>query len=177
MAVSFDAVVVPRMWRGYDDPGLPVGAWIAHGVSAGDLSAGANEIIMIFKAAGAPADGRFYNIEQINYFHTNAVEDRVWFRAINFDSLGPFIVGERDWVAELDANTVNNASGRLDRANLTPLFLGQTNRLASLASTFVVSFLNRNLISVSAVAQGYIWEPRSVMAPGGLRRPLDSLYG
>jgi len=58
-----------------------------------------------------------------------------------------------------------------------PLFLGSVAPVASLAATIEVGADNIDATSFTVTIQGYIWEPRSIQAPGGLRRPVDSLYG
>jgi len=58
-----------------------------------------------------------------------------------------------------------------------PLFLGGAAPVPALAAQVEVGTNNVNMATLLVTIQGYIWEPRSVQAEGGLRRPIDSLYG
>jgi len=178
MSVAATGGIIPRMWRGYDDPGLPVGAYIGNNVLIGDVTGGLNQIDFIFKREFAPADGRFYNIEQLNVFHTIATFVNGGLEVRNFETLGPFLIGAREWRFDLLDNGNANATISSYVAGIPlPLFIGQTSRLQSLDSVVSFTVPNINVVVHSVTIQGYIWEPRSILAPGGLRRPLDSLYG
>lgn len=177
MSVIFDAPIVPRMWRGYDDPGLPVGMYIAHFAIIGDGTGGTMQINFPFKEEDAPASGRFYNIEQISAFITVAQATPLagFIRIVSFEALGPFIIGDRQY--RFDFQTSLPASSAGFGFPPLPLFLGQTSRLANLFSHLQIGCANINLSALGVDIQGYIWEARSILSEGGLRRPADALHG
>jgi len=175
MTVVIDAAVVPRMWRGYDDPGLPVGNWIAHGVLIGDATGGIMHVQVVFKEEDQPSTGRFYSIEQYNVFiSTQLVAGDGFIRILSFEVLGPFIIGDRHSHFTIDPTGPVFSAGH--DFPTTPHFLGQESRLANRFSHVSIGTLNINVSVLSVTVQGYIWEARSVQAPGGLRRPVDSIY-
>lgn len=178
MSVSSIVPIQPRMWRGYDDPGLPVGAYIAHAVTLGDMSGGTNILEFSFKLAGEPISGRFYNIEQLNAFITQDISQDGSLQALNFERVATFMVGQRVWRLPMAGDGVTSASFFTYGASVEfPLFLGQTSRVVAEGSSVRMVTDNVNVQAYSGLIQGFIWEPRSVMAEGGLRRPLDSIYG
>lgn len=179
MSVLFRTPYSPRAWRGYDDPGLPVGMYIAYGVVLGDASGGRQEVEIEFKRANAAVSGNHYNIEQMNVFVAGTVTTLdLKIQAINFERLQNFMIGERIWRYDLSSDGSAAVAGSNQAISFPlPKFLGQGSIVPGEASTFTCSVNNvlSNLLSVAV--QGYIWEPRSMMAPGGLRRPIDGLYG
>lgn len=178
MTIIVQAVILPRQWRGYDDPGLPVGMFIAQGIVTGDASGGRMAIQFLFRPEGIPVSGRFFNIEQMEATHTPPVADgAVDLNAAEFDLIGSTTLIDRFWRLEHRSNGVVGALTWERAPNLLPLFLGAPRRDAAFASQFNVGTLNTLNQTWSVTIQGYIWEPRSVMAEGGLRRPVDSLYG
>ena len=178
MSIFATAPIIPRLWRGYDDPGLPVGNYISHQVVVGDLSGGVMEIQFQFKTTGSGGSGRLFNVEQINVHRTVASSLTGYFKAVGWESVSGFVVGERIWPMSLIAISIDGTAAA-DALSLPryPLFLGQTRQEVAINSDFEVATVNTNTIVLQAVIQGYIWEPRSIMAQGGLRRPLEALYG
>jgi len=178
MSVIETSSIVPRMWRGYDDPGLPIGAYIAHDVSVGDATGSTNTIQFAFKPQGQQSSGRFFNVEQWNAFLTATTSQSLSIQAEDFDQLGPFIISIRRWGTSLiddgDGHAIISAGTVFPPL---PLFLGQEGRLVGQRTDMTFVTANVNTIVFSVVIQGYIWEPRSILAEGGLRRPADSLYG
>ncbi len=177
MTVSFLESIHIRPWRGYDDPGLPVGMYFAQGAVTGDASGGDMLILFGFKGEGEPVSGRFFNLEQINIFHSSNLTKQGHIVANNFETLGPVGLVNRQWRFSLIDNR-NDVSAMNEGLYLPlPLFLGSVAPVASLAADLEVGIDNVDVTSLVATIQGYIWEPRSVQAEGGLRRPVDSLYG
>jgi len=177
MSVGEIVPIVPRLWRGWDTPGYPVGAYIGHVVSVGDLSGGSNIIEFIFKNEQEAANGRFYNLEQVNLFQVTVLTAIGNMQVINFESLGAFAIGTRIWRYALESDGL--ISTAVDNYNSLPLplFLGQSSTV--FANECEVSFTtpNLNLAVFSVTIQGYVWESRAIQAEGGLRRPADALYG
>jgi len=177
MTVSVSNAISRRPWRGYDDPGLPVGMYFAQNAVTGDASGGDMIIFFDFKGEGEPVSGFFFNIEQVNVFHSDANFKIGHMVANNWETIGPVGLVNRKWRYELESD----ADGTTTLSDQTyvplPIFLGSVAPVASLAATIEFGVDNVNITSLVATIQGYIWEPRSVQAEGGLRRPVDSLYG
>jgi len=177
VTVSFNESIHIRPWRGYDDPGLPVGMYLAQGAVTGDASGGDMIVFFEFKGEGEPISGRFFNLEQLNVFHSDTGAKVGHLVVNNFETLGPVGLVNRQYAFTLTNN--NNGVSAMDQRLYIPLpfFMGSVAPVASLAAQVEVGVDNVDLSSLVATIQGYIWEPRSIQAPGGLRRPVDSLYG
>jgi len=177
MSVTFNAPVSRRQWRGYDDPGLPVGMWFSQGAVTGDVSGGDMTVITTFHFEGDGISGWFYDLEQMNIFNSDTTTKGGHIIANNFETLGPVGLVNRQWRFELE-NNGNDVSALNEGTHVPlPLFLGSVAPVQSLASSLEIGINNIDLSSLIVTIQGYIWEPRSVQAEGGLRRPADSLYG
>ena len=176
MSVSQDVQVRPRMWRGYDDPGLPIGTYFASFTIIGDGTGGTMQVNFIYKNAGQPANGNFYNIEQLNAFITVAAPAQAGFiRALNFETLDAPLPIEQQWRFLFSLSLP--AASSITELQQIPIFLGQTDRIFATQSSAQVGTANAAIVAMGASIQGYIWSARSVMAQGGLRRPVDALYG
>lgn len=149
--------------------------WIAQGTQLGDGSGGANSIIFIFKGEGEPLGARFYNLEQVEIHNTLVTETDGSIQLFNFDIIGTTGLVTREIHTDLDTDGTTTAalvSGRLK----LPIFMGRP-QLVGVVSQLIFRTDNINMETSFFTAQGYIWEPRSLLMDGGLRRPLDSLYG
>jgi len=170
--------VQPRMWRGYDDPGLPVGTYISQGLVIGDASGGTMEVEHQFKLAGIPGSARFYNIEQLNVFSTELLQDSGFMIFVGFEDLPTINVTVQRWTFALINDGGSFTTMGFGQFPLLPVFIGQSTPDASVLAAVRLGTPNKGAgIILQSVIQGYIWEPRSTQAPGGLRRPLDALYG
>jgi len=176
VTVSVTNSVSNRPWRGYDDPGLPVGMWVGQNAVTGDGSGGDMIVFMDFKAEGEPISGRQWNLEQINIFHSDTTTRVGHVVLNNFEILGPVGLVNRQWRFEIEDNADNVAALTNQIYLPLPLFLGQA-EIPDFPCQLEVGINNINMTSLVVTAQGYIWEARSVQAEGGLRRPVDSLYG
>ena len=175
MSVVATFPVLQRPWRGYSDPGLPVGMWVAQGTILGDASGGTQAVLFNFKGEGDPLGGRFYNVEQIEAHSTTLSTASAELSLQSFDVIGSTGLVTRRIHFLLITDAITNASLQTDTIRL-PIFLGRP-QLIDIASEVAFSTVNQLNETFFATAQGYIWEPRSVLTEGGLRRPLDSLYG
>lgn len=177
MSVVVNESIHRRPWRGYDDPGLPVGMYFAQSSVTGDASAGNMNVLFQFKQESDAVSGFFYNLEQFNVFHSQASFKAGAIQVTNFETLGPVGLINRQYRFEIEDN-VNGVAALSDQLYIPlPLFLGAVAPVASLAAQLEFSIANVDVTSFVASIQGYIWEPRSIQAAGGLRRPVDSLYG
>jgi len=177
VTISVSNAISIRPWRGYDDPGLPVGMYFAQNSVVGDASGGDSIIFFEFKGEGEPVSGRFFSLEQYNVFHSATASKSGHLVLNNWETIGPVGLVNRQYKWRLESNLNDvSALGELQYVPL-PLFLGSVAPIASLAATLEFGTDNIDLSSLTVTIQGYIWEPRSVQAEGGLRRPVDSLYG
>lgn len=176
MTATFNASIRQRVWRGYDDPGLPTGMYFGQGAVTGDASGGQMRVIFEFRDAGSRS-GRFFNIEQLDAQHTDAVNKNFHVGAVNWERVGDSGLLNRQWRGRVVTNSNGLATTFNTEQVPLPLFLGQTTVVTELASTINVTVDNVDLSSWGVTIQGYIWGPRSTLSEGGLRRPIDSLYG
>lgn len=177
MTVLTRTAIKRRPWRGYDDPGLPVGMYFAQASVLGDASGGDMIIFFSFKGEAEPISGSFYNIEQFNVFDNNTSVHSGHMVAVNFEQVSETGAINRQWRFQLAQNA--NAFGALNRETYIPLplFLGPVAPIRDLSADIEIGVDNVLNDTLFATIQGYIWESRSVQAEGGLRRPVDSLYG
>ena len=178
MAVTVTVGARQRSWRGYDDPGLPVGMWFAWVVAEGDASGGDQTLIIEFDPVEiAQISGRFWNVEALEVQNTRGTTEGP--AALHIINFAPLIGGAainrmmtvRLVVNELAAQAIDVAD-RLPR----PIFLG-TSALRTVTASIRIVLDNSDTFDTTFWAEGYIWEGRSVLSQGGLRRPVDSLYG
>ncbi len=163
-----------RPWRGYDDPGLPEGAWFAAGQNVGDASGGTLEFQLRFKDAGSPRTNRFFNLEQI-FCHLSALTQDFELQMLNMDDWPAAITQDFRWILEGVAGPSTATTTLVQTGK--PIFLGRASTPNAIGAMNVIT-ANPTASNIAAFyAQGYWWGPRSVMAPGGLRRPIDSIYG
>lgn len=177
MTAQFIAHVQQRLWRGYDDPGLPVGMYFTQGAVTGDASGGQMVVSFCFRAEGDAASTRFYNIEQMEVFHSDSANKTIALQAVNWDRVASAGLVNRQWHARLINNANGVAAMATDQQFPLPIFLGITSPVPDVVCEINVSTPNINITSFVATMQGYIWEGRSMLSQGGLRRPIDSLYG
>lgn len=175
MSVQAVFPVIQRPWKGYEDPGLPVGMWVAQGTVTGDMSGGSQDIFFVFKGEGEPLGARYYNLEQLEIHHTSPVNRQGSLHLNNFDIVGTTGLVNRQIHFNLLADNVTDSSLRTGDVRL-PIFVGRP-QLVDLEAQIQCRLNNITTEVLFCTGQGYIWEPRSLLTDGGLRRPLDSLYG
>jgi len=177
MTISAMTTVTPRLWRGWDDPGLPVGAYIASQFVVGDAGGGAMIVFFDFAGEGEPVSGRFYNIEQITSHHNSAANVGGSMQSSNWESIGPTFLSDRIWATNYTTDGITDTGLSYERLPPMPIFLGKPQPDPDLPSSFSFRIPNVLNQTLTAMIQGYIWEPRSVNVEGGLRRPVEALYG
>lgn len=179
MSTLNTANIRQRLWRGYDDPGLPVGTWVGwvnvqHDASGGDASA-----ILNLEPSSEPdlrLTGRFYNVEALEIFGTQGTNDTGELLIVNFSVLIDNAATNRAWTFNVFGNQGGNQALELLQQLSRPLFLGQA-RTPGIDASIRATIDNVDTEDHTLWAEGYIWEGRSTQSEGGLRRPVDSLYG
>ncbi len=177
MTVTAQQTIFPRPWRGYDDPGLPSASWSSWVSSPGDASAGDNFAQVIIEPEAQNLSGRYYSLEVCEAFVTGATAATpVDVILIGF---GPAIAGvftNRHLRLDLEGNQFAGSGLNLTERLSRPVFLGQ--KLLA-ASNAIISAVMDNVDAkdLTLWCEGYMWDPGANMAKGGVRRPVDSLYG
>lgn len=165
-----------RLWRGYDDPGLPIGSWVAWIQATGDATGGDAFMQIIIEPEAQSVTGRYFNLEGLELFaETNTTTDAE-ITIIGFSELTDGAFANRRWTVNLESNSFGNAAMEIRELLPRPIFLGKK-ELGDSASV-VQAVIDNTDGRVSILrAEGYIWDARSNQARGGARRPVDALYG
>jgi len=166
-----------RPYSGYDDPSLPIAAWIAQAGIVGDASGGSVFIDFLFQRSDDPQISELFNLEQLSADTSTGVDRSFSIETLAMDTLAP----NRPASPQKWADNVFNVSGvgiaaTSIRSTELPLWLGAPNRVEGNGGIRII-FTNINLLLYAVTVQGYMWGPRSVLAQGGPRRPLDGLFG
>ena len=177
MTVFADFRLDIRPYSGYDNPALPVGAWIAQGSLVGDASGGLAIMNFRIHADGDPQISELFNLEQIAFDTTGTASQAVILIARNMDSLAPNRPAfDQRWAFNtLPVAGVSFTALRLDRATILPIWLGGTNPNEGSAD-IRLEMNNVDGLFYLATLQGYLWGPRSVLAQGGPQRPPNGLF-
>lgn len=165
-----------RPYSGYNDPSLPIGAWIGQGVLIGNATGGFLQMNLLFQFGQQELVSELYNVEQFTADVSANTTQVAEIQTRNMDRLaGDRLVGVQRWQFPVIGDGVNNAMSQLESQAGLPIFLGRpTTRL--LECGVRVQFANTDLLTFSCTLQGYIWGPRSVLAEGGPRRPVNGLF-
>lgn len=177
MAIAFLTHVEYRPWRGFEDPALPAGFWVADGVDTGDATGGLHTIDHIFRAAGDPLSGRLFSMDSMTVTVGTATSFDAVLVVTGFDWLAipNRRVSSRSYSVHIVTNTVAGAP----RYNRTPrnLFLGPMSGQVGISSSSISLAINNvDGQGFSFFAQGYWWDVGAITAPGGPQRPATSLF-
>jgi len=169
--LSTNGVIVYRPFRGYDDPGLPRGTWLAVASVTGDGSGGIRRAIVLVSPAAH--DSRFYSLEQVSLFEGRNTDIDAMVSAEGFDDTP---IGTKTNAVAVQGVADGAAAAGFTRDSLPRRFLGQQGRTT--AQTVIQADIgNADGIVFVAAFEGYWWDPEAVNAPnGGIRRPQDGLY-
>lgn len=176
MSISAEVHIRNRPWRGYDDPGLPSGMWYAWVGVTGDSSGGDRIARILFETEATPLTGRHYSIEQLESHDERDTSITVAMFLIGCSQFIDGSLANRQYTVALVSNENEDAALQTGQMLPRPIFLGQRDQVdAAMTAQFHNANSDGNTFFVRL--EGYIWEARSIQAPGGLRRPADSLYG
>jgi len=176
VAVSGEFRIDVRPYAGYDDPSLPVAAWIGQAGIAGDVSGGNVIIDFLFQRANDAQISELFNLEQMTVDTTADASQEVLMQTVAMDTLAPNRpASDQLWSLNTDGLLGSVSALLLDRGNGLPLWLGAPNRVEG-NGVLRFTMANTNLRLYAITVQGYMWGPRSVMAPGGPRRPIGGLF-
>ena len=177
MSVTAAFRVDIRPYSAYDDPGLPVAAWIAQAGIAGDASGGTVLIDFDFQLEAQPVS-ELYNLEQLAIDTDDSSAVDIMMQTQGMDQLAQTRpASPQKWSMTTDGVLGADSAVRLQDAKVgLPIWLGSPNNIDS-NGTLRFIFLNSDGRLYAITAQGYMWGPRSILAPGGPRRPVGGLFG
>jgi len=171
-----DSQVVYRPFTSQGDPTLPDQMWVAGGSVEGDGSGGDRIVVLEFKGAGVALATAAFSLEYVTVTSLAPTARTLEIVSSNMD----FILGlpannQYLGFADLEDLSANQAIMAQDKLKL-PAYLGIP-RSTALAATLTFTTANENLISLVVHASGYRWGGAAFLAPGGPRRPANSIYG
>jgi len=177
VTVFTDFRIDTRPYSGYADPSLPIATYIAQGSTVGDASGGQMNIAFIFQDGDAPRTTEMYNLEQLAMDTSINAAALGTMRLLRMDSLSTNRPAfGQSWSLLLPASQGSSENALGIGALALPLWFGAPNVDEGDALVRFI-FSNVDLELYLVTIQGYIWGPRSVMAPGGPQRPVGSLFG
>lgn len=166
-----------RRYSGYPDSGLPEGMWMGGGAVLGDATGGTSVITLHFNPGSDVVSSRIYSLDQLAVYTDLGVSENVVMEQFNLGGPPSLAVGFRGFyrldILSLFGLGVSALQTR-DAAFL-PLFLGAQEDAAQ-TSQLAVTGINTDGRTLTFEAQGYWWGPRSILVPGGPRRPADGMY-
>lgn len=172
MSIVLNEVVQVRPWGGFLERELPIGTWFHQMLLEGDASAGVMSLRFNLTQTGVELSPNMYSLEQLS-IETTTPDDRQVL--IGTENLEPLLNSK--WRVGVDGPAaLLPAEAGLIATTLLPLFLG-SQRIPGASGVFTVDMINVNGLTLSSTAQGYVWGSRSRSAPGGPRRPIQSLFG
>lgn len=175
MSTTSEVRITTLGWAGYDDPRLPISSYIAQGGTSGDGTGGTMAIRVTYHPAGPQAHGLMYNIEQLSGHTGQNNSTQVQLLTENLGHITPTrpltatAVGVQ-YIPRGSLATMDTSSIKL------PWWLGAPNLLGGRSSVDFAT-LNTDADSINVVVYGYIWGPRSTLAPGGPQRPPGAVFG
>lgn len=173
MSIGGDLPITHLPWNGYLDPGLPAGHWQGSIQVTGDASGGVAVLTFLFAQGNNSVNERMYNIELMEF---RISDDVVQTGIMNIINMG-FLLSRSISLPLNPVVPVDVAVSALDHSAFRlPIWLGSQS-VPGTPSSIEFNFGNENAPNFRAIVQGYFWEPRSLLAPGGPRRPAEALYG
>lgn len=176
MTVSADFRVETRPYSGYDDPGLPIAAYVASGEATGDASGGFVNLTFRFQIAEGANVTERYNLEQLHVDVQTGTNTAVVMVLQGMDHIQfPFRpMARQEWTMILNSNGVADSSLPVSELAGLPIWMGMP--VPGVDAGVEFQFPNLDTVLFTASVQGYIWGPRSILAEGGPRRPPNGFF-
>lgn len=176
MSVTERSFIRRRRFTGFMDPRFPIGFWWGAGESTGDGSGGFLRHALDF-AGVSIRDAQLYSLEQIDQLRSSSTSAGDF--EILTDGFDDLDRTGTDWDMVVQAIQPGSSAILLgatrDLSALRGYFLGNP-AISSPPANLSVAVTNVNLATLRIRAQGYIWDPRSILADGGPQRPPTGLY-
>jgi len=177
MSVATNFRVDYRPGSSFADPGLPSGIWWGDGTRVGDASGGFQRVGLLFQLANDPLSSRLFTVESV-MIRINADTDLP--AALATVNMGNLVQGRpmtvRLWVHNLvgDGDANSGIESGLPRR---PLWLGAAVEVGQQGELRATVANQGALVSLDFWASGFMWEPGALNSPGGVRRPLENIFG
>lgn len=168
MTVQALAGIINKGWEGFEAIQLPIGAWQASGSVTGDVSGGTREFLVIFRTTGDPVSAMAYSLEDLSVQDTD-----VSTKQLNVSTSGFKLLKQRRMT--IGTPSGGNVASLLNLWDVLPLFMGQLQGISG--AQLRISTSNVNLDDLIVSAEGYMWDARTILAPGGYLRPTNSAFG
>jgi len=178
VTVLLTSRVDTRPYAGYDDPSLPIASYIGQAAVAGNATGGIVVITFPFQIAEALRVTELFNLEQYACETNNGVSEQVVIRTVQMDSLVSNIrpLVEQRWVSNcIGAGNGVSATVVQDLGGM-PIWLGAPSSQGFDAG-LSFQFTNVDLRIYVVTVMGWMWGPRSILAPGGPQRPPFGYLG
>lgn len=176
MSVTERSFIRRRRYVGYSDPRYPIGFWWGGGESTGDGSGNFLRHALDFAGVGV-RDAQLYSLEQIDQLRSSSTSGGDF--EILTDGFDDLDGAGRDWDMVVQAIQPGSSAVLLgvtrDLDALRGYFLGNPST-GSPPANLSAAMTNVNLATLRFKAQGYIWDPRSILVDGGPQRPPTGLY-
>jgi len=178
VAVFADFRFDTRPYSGYDDPSLPIGAWIASGAATGNATGGSLFMLFLCQIAETTRVTELFNLEQVAIHADVAATIPAVLRTEQMDVLNPNVRATevQEWLLLLTSAGSADSALQFIGGNQLPIWLGAPTD-GDVDAGIQLEFPNVDLRVHHATIQGYMWGPRSIIAPGGPQRPPNGLYG
>lgn len=176
MSIAAGIAIESRRYSGWIDPRYPIGYWQGALSLVGNASGGIIGLDLVFQPATSPALNRqLYSVERFSATQNDGTDLDYSVAAINMG--GPSNVGFLHQYAVRMIGRGGGGSGSLAGNDFTflPLFLG-SQRSPGTTASFTLVGLNILDVLVTFEAEGYRWDPRSILVDGGPQRPPTGLY-
>lgn len=177
MSVTATGSLKTRPYSGFIEKGLPVGIWTGEVQVVANGTGGTSIARINFQEATLSRFYWFLSLEQLMIKSVNAADFTLRMRTQNLDEN---FSNDPVWGIRMQAIEVSTPNSAIEHSDanmfLKATFLGRV-RFKETTSFIAWDMANVNGEVLTVLAQGYIWEPDAVNAPGGLRRPAQGLYG
>lgn len=176
MTVGATSMYRPAPFRGHDHPSLPVGIWWGSVVVLGDASGGLMTVQIMFGDEEDPISGDLFSLEELSIFASVATTENGELVANGLAPSPDTAFIDRRWGFTLipQATRVNTY---LPNRDLLPIFLGARRGGAASFAALEASIDNQGVgTSFVLTALGYRWEGRSILAPGGVLKPVGVMW-
>lgn len=177
MSVAITARIDYRIGSAFADPGLPSGVWWGESSILGDASGGFANVQLLLQLAGDPLSARMFTVEQIMARINAATATQVRIATTNMGNLvtnRPMTV--RAWVEPMISDGISNSATGLS-VPLRPIWLGAATTRGVEGS--IRGEIPNPGVGVTLIVwmSGFMWEPGALNSPGGVRRPLENIFG
>jgi len=185
MTINHSMRFTRHAWAMPHVPGLPIGVWTASSDDEGDASGGQITFQHIFRnTSNNLGDTNLYNIEHVMVAGQSASQDGCLMRINGMDPG----TGQVSFPAPIDRiytlplipsdasiGGFTEAAGS-DLVN-RPIWVGTYSGPDTDLGDVLFSLQNIDSTRVVIACYGYYWSPGAVNAAGGIRRPIDGIFG